>query len=64
MLLNFLIWINKRKLDRMITSGDSYDNILKQSQKLDKLINIWMKNWVRFKEKSTKNEKRIICKSI
>ena len=49
MLLNFLIWINKRKLDRMITSDCTYDEILKQSQKLDELINIWMKNWVRFK---------------
>jgi len=48
MLLNFLIEINKRKLDRMITEGESYDKILKQSQKLDKLINIWMRNWVRF----------------
>jgi len=49
MLLNFLIWINKRKLDRMITSDCTYDEILKQSQKLDELINIWMKNWVRFR---------------
>lgn len=51
MLLNFLIWLNKRKLDRMITSDYSYDEILKQSQKLDELINIWMKNWIRFKGK-------------
>jgi len=51
MLLNFLIWINKKKLDRMITSDYSYDKILKQSQKLDMYINIWMKNWVRFKGK-------------
>ena len=51
MLLNFLIRLNKRKLDRMITENYSYDEILKQSQKLDKLINIWMKNWVRFKGK-------------
>lgn len=44
MLLNLLIYINKRKLNKMITSGYSYDEILKQSQKLDKLINIYMKN--------------------
>ena len=50
MLLNFLIKINKRKLDKMITDGYSYDEILKQSQKLDKLINIWMKNDIRFKK--------------
>ena len=51
MLLNFLIWINKRKLSRMITSDCTYEEILKQSQKLDWYINIWMKNWVRFKGK-------------
>ena len=49
MLLNFLLWINKRKLDRMITQGESYKEILKQSQKLDIYINIWIKNWVSFK---------------
>jgi len=49
MLLDFLIWLNKRKLNRMITSGESYEKILKQSQKLDMYINIWVKNWVRFK---------------
>ena len=49
MLLDFLIWLNKRKLNRMITSGESYEEILKQSQKLDMYINIWVKNWVRFK---------------
>jgi hypothetical protein len=53
MLLDFLIWLNKRKLDRMITSNCTYDELLKQSQKLDMYINIWMKNWVRFKGKST-----------
>ena len=51
MLLDFLIWLNKRKLNRMITSGESYEEILKQSQKLDMYINIWVKNWVRFKGK-------------
>ena len=52
MLLNFLIWINKRKLDRMITSDYSYDEILKQSQKLDFYINIWLKNWIKFNQKN------------
>jgi hypothetical protein len=51
MLLNFLIWINKRKLDRMITSNCTYEEILKQSQKLDWYINIYMKNWIKFKGK-------------
>ena len=49
MLLNFLIWINKRKLNKMIAEDYSYDEILKQSQKLDVYINIWIKNWIRFK---------------
>lgn len=49
MLLNFLIWINKRKLDKMVTGDYTYDEILKQSQKLDELINIWIKNKIRFK---------------
>ena len=52
MLLNFLIWYNKRKLDKMITSDYSYDEILKQSQKLDVLINIWMKNYLRFRKRA------------
>jgi len=51
MLLNFLIWINKRKLDKMITSEYTYEEILKQSQKLDWYINIWYKNQIRFKDK-------------
>ena len=33
----------------MINHNYSYDEILKQSQKLDVLINIWIKNWIRFK---------------
>lgn len=51
MLLNFLIWINKRKLDKMITSDYTYDEILKQSQKLDWYINIWYRAEIRFKDK-------------
>lgn len=58
MLLNFLIWINKRKLDKMITSDYTYDEILKQSQKLDWYINIWYKNEMRMKNV----EKYIITK--
>jgi hypothetical protein len=50
MLLYFLIWVNKRKLDKMITSNYNYAEILKQSQKLDIYINIWMKNRFSFKE--------------
>ena len=50
MLLNFLIWINKRKLDKMINHDYSYDEILKQSQKLDVLVNIWTKNHFRFRK--------------
>lgn len=49
MLLDLLIYINKRKLERIITSGYSYEEILEQSQKLGKLINIYMRNWVRWK---------------
>jgi CBS domain containing-hemolysin-like protein len=49
MLLNLLIYINKRKLNKMITSGYNYEEILKQSQMLDNLINIYMRNWVRWK---------------
>ena len=52
MLLNFLIWINKRKLDKMINHDYSYDEILKQSQKLDELINIWMKYFIRFRKRA------------
>lgn len=48
MLLNFLIWFNKRKLDKMITSEWDYEEILKQSQKLDWYINIWYKNKMKF----------------
>ena len=36
--LNFLIYINKRKLEKLISIHKNYDDILAQSQKLDKLI--------------------------
>lgn len=52
MLLNFLIWINKRKLDKMINHDYSYDEILKQSQKLDVYVNIWMKNYIVFRKRA------------
>ena len=51
MFLNFLIRINKEKLNKMITSKSNYDKILKQSQKLDKLINIWVKKHLNFASK-------------
>ena len=63
MVLNLLIYMNKRKLNKMITSGYSYDEILKQSQKLDKLINIYMRNWVRWKKISLAKYKKI-CNNI
>jgi len=34
----------------MINHNYSYEEILKQSQKLDELINIWMRNELRFKK--------------
>lgn len=43
MLLDFLIFYNKKKLDFMITIKTSYERVLKHSQKLDVLINEKMK---------------------
>lgn len=37
--LNIIIFFNKRKLERLIKLHNNYDDILAQSQKLDKLIN-------------------------
>ena len=34
---------NRLKLEKMISNNEDYDKILKQSQKLDKLINIEMR---------------------
>ena len=51
MLLNFLIWINKRKLDKMIASNYTYEEILRQSQKIDWYINIWYRNRIIFYNK-------------
>ena len=36
----------------MINHNYSYDEILKQSQKLDVWINIWMKNDIRFRKRA------------
>ena len=38
-MLKLRILINKRKLEKMIDKNYDYERILKQSQKLDKLIN-------------------------
>lgn len=38
MILDLLIKINKLKLNRMISKNKDYNDILKQSQKLDKFI--------------------------
>ncbi|HIU52172.1 MAG TPA: Spo0E family sporulation regulatory protein-aspartic acid phosphatase [Candidatus Merdicola faecigallinarum] len=48
------IKVNRLKLERMILEGEDYDKILKQSQKLDKYINIAMKERL---EKLEKNKK-------
>lgn len=37
--LNIIIFFNKRKLEKLIKLHNNYDDILAQSQKLDKLIN-------------------------
>lgn len=42
-MLELRINYHKRKLDYMIERNYSYDKILKQSQRLDKLINLWIK---------------------
>ncbi len=39
MSIDLLIIRNRAKLERLITEEKSYDKILKQSMKLDKLIN-------------------------
>lgn len=38
MILDLLIRLNKVKLNKMIEQNEDYENILKQSQKLDKYI--------------------------
>ena len=51
MLLDFLIRFHKRKLDRMITEEYNYEKILRQSQRVDRLINLWMKYKQKYKPK-------------
>ena len=41
--VDFLIMRNKIRLEQMINENEDYEKILKQSQKLDKYINIKMK---------------------
>ena len=50
-LLKLLIWINKRKLNKIIENDANYDEILKQSQKLDIYINIWLKGYIKFNKR-------------
>ena len=47
-MLDLLIKINKRKLDKMITKDYNYNRILRQSQKVDFLINLWYKYKVKY----------------
>ena len=39
MFLDFLIDINKKKLEKLINLQNNYDEIVKQSQKLNRLLN-------------------------
>lgn len=47
---------NTAKLEKMITEGYSYDQILKQSEKLDEYITAEMK---KINERTQKNEKKL-----
>ena len=42
-MINLLLYIHRRKLERMIEKEESYDKIVRQSQILDKYINRKMK---------------------
>lgn len=58
---------NRIKLERMIEREDDYQKILKQSKKLDKYINIAMKqiNSIKKNRKAIKkSEKRYILKRL
>lgn len=46
-MLDLLLNYHKRKLEKLITNDAEYDKILKQSQILDKYINIKMKELVK-----------------
>ena len=39
MFLDFLIDINKKKLEKLINLHNNYDEIVKQSQKVDRILN-------------------------
>ncbi len=42
-MINLLLYIHRRKLEKMIEKGEDYNKILRQSQILDKYINKKMK---------------------
>ena len=45
-MINLLLYIHRRKLEKMIEKGEDYNKILRQSQILDKYINKKMKKMV------------------
>lgn len=47
MSIDMLIIRNKARLERLITEEKDYSRILKQSRKLDKLLNIKMKEAIK-----------------
>lgn len=47
MSIDLLIIRNRARLEKLITEEEDYSKILKQSQKLDKLINTKMKEAVK-----------------
>lgn len=74
--LDFIIYIYKRRVDYMICKRKDYNKILKVSQKLDKFINMKMKERYKSREeeleeirkcinsqKVRKCKDRILCKN-
>ncbi len=53
---------NRLKLEKMISMNEDYDKILKQSQKLDKFINIEMKAQLSKNNLITNDDKKKITK--
>lgn len=53
---------NRLKLEKMISSNEDYKKILKQSQKLDELINIEMKAQLTKNNLITNDNKKKITK--
>lgn len=51
MMNTLAIMKNRAKLEKMITDNEDYQKILQQSRKLDKYINIAMKEKIQKKEK-------------